>query len=82
MSALFNENEFYEKTGGEYVETKLRAILWTKYDFQKINSRPKEYGRYFVMRKDGKVHWEVWNGTSWAYNEKSILWWAKLELPT
>lgn len=58
-----------------------KIITWIKYDFQDIESRPKKYGRYFVQRKDGKVHWEVWNGTSWAYNENSISWWAKIESP-
>ncbi len=31
-----------------------------------------EYGKYLVIRKDGKIHFEVYNGTGWAYNEKVI----------
>lgn len=31
-----------------------------------------EYGKYLVVRKDGKVHFEIYNGTGWAYNENSI----------
>ena len=81
MSKLFDLKQFMESTGGTYIEQVHKYITWTKYDFNKIESRPKEYGRYFVMRKDGKIHWEVWNSTSWAYNEKSIKWWAKIELP-
>jgi len=81
MNNLFNEKEFMEITGGEYIETSLNHILWTKYDFYKKASRPPDYGRYFIMRKDGKVHWEVFNGTSFAYNDNSIIWWAKIELP-
>jgi len=32
-----------------------------------------EYGRYLVMRKDGKMHLETFNGTGWAYNNNSII---------
>ena len=31
-----------------------------------------EVGRYIVVRKDGKVHLEKFNGSSWAYNNNSI----------
>jgi hypothetical protein len=31
-----------------------------------------EYGRYLVVRKDGKTHLETFNGTGWAYNNNSI----------
>jgi hypothetical protein len=31
-----------------------------------------EYGRYLVVRKDGKTHLETFNGTGWAYNHNSI----------
>lgn len=31
-----------------------------------------EYGRYLVIRKDGKTHLEVFNGSGWAYNHKVI----------
>lgn len=39
---------------------------------------PEEYGRYFVCRKDGKVHWEVWNGGGWAYNNSVITHWMHI----
>ena len=32
-----------------------------------------EYGRYLVVRKDGKIHLEVFNGTGWAYNNNVIV---------
>jgi hypothetical protein len=32
-----------------------------------------EYGRYLVVRKDGKKHLETFNGTGWAYNNDSII---------
>lgn len=41
-----------------------------KYNF--VLNRPPGYGKYLVVRKDGKTHFEVWNGTGWAYNEKVI----------
>jgi len=31
-----------------------------------------EYGRYLVVRKDGKTHLETFNGTGWAYNNNAI----------
>ena len=31
-----------------------------------------DYGTYLVIRKDGKCHKEVWNGTGWAYNHTAI----------
>ena len=31
-----------------------------------------EYGKYLAVRKDGKIHFEVFNGIGWAYNENSI----------
>lgn len=32
-----------------------------------------EYGRYLVVRKDGKTHLETFNNTGWAYNNNSIV---------
>jgi len=48
------------------------ASNWVAYDWNDISSRPPKYGKYFVHRKDGKVHLETWNGSGWAYNEKVI----------
>lgn len=31
-----------------------------------------EVGRYIVVRKDGNVHFEKFNGSGWAYNNNSI----------
>lgn len=31
-----------------------------------------EYGKYLVVREDGKIHFEIYNGTGWAYNHKVI----------
>ena len=54
---------------------------WVDYDFDNIETRPPKYGKYFIMRKDGKVHWETWNGSGWAYNENAIIKWKKIDIP-
>ena len=54
---------------------------WVAYDWHKHETRPKAYGKYFVHRKDGKVHWETWNGSGWAYNETVITHWQEIEPP-
>lgn len=54
---------------------------WIKYNWENPLSHPPAYGSYFVHRKDGKVHWETWNGAGWAYNEKVITHWAKITSP-
>ena len=51
------------------------------YSWENPFSHPPAYGNYFVHRKDGKVHWEIWNGSGWAYNEKVITYWAKITTP-
>lgn len=54
---------------------------WIPYDFNKPETRPTEYGKYFVIRMDGKIHLETWNGSGWAYNEKVITHWHKVNPP-
>jgi len=54
---------------------------WTAYDWNDRSSRPTEYGKYFICRKDGKVHWETWNGTGFAYNNNVITHWMKIVKP-
>ncbi len=46
-----------------------------------VDNPPTEYGRYEVCRKDGKMHYETWNGRGWAYNGKSIVFWRHIMLP-
>ena len=55
--------------------------IWIKYSWENPISHPPAYGNYFVHRKDGKVHWEIWNGAGWAYNEKTITHWTKITNP-
>ena len=42
------------------------------YTPQLYTGQKLEYGKYLVVRKDGKIHFEVYNGTGWAYNGKVI----------
>lgn len=51
---------------------------WMKYDAANPETYPTKYGKYFVCRKDGKVHWETWNGTTWAYNGSVITYWKEV----
>lgn len=51
---------------------------WIKFDWDKKETRPTEYGKYLIRRKDGKVHWETWNGSGWAYNHNEIRYWLKI----
>ena len=57
------------------------VIDWVAFDFMQIDTRPKEYGRYLICRKDGKIHWETWNGSGWAYNHNEIRFWAVITSP-
>jgi hypothetical protein len=55
---------------------------WVAFDFNKIETRPTKYGKYLICRKDGKIHWETWNGSGWAYNHNEIRYWAAILTPT
>lgn len=35
------------------------AISWVAFDWNKIETRPTECGKYLICRKDGKIHWET-----------------------
>ena len=37
-----------------------------------ITGQKLETGQYLVVRKDGKTHLEMYNGTGFAYNDKVI----------
>lgn len=50
-----------------------RRDKWISYDWNNLESRPKEYGRYEVYRKGAlKQHYETWNGSGWASNNGDI----------
>jgi hypothetical protein len=54
---------------------------WVAFDWYKIETRPTKYGKYLICRKDGKIHWETWNGNGWAYNHNEIRYWAVIISP-
>ena len=56
-------------------------INWVAFDFYKLETRPPKYGKYLITRKDGKIHWETWNGSGWAYNHNEIRYWAEIKPP-
>lgn len=57
------------------------TISWVAFDWMKIETRPNKYGKYLITRKDGKIHWETWNGSGWAYNHNEIRYWAEIKPP-
>lgn len=57
------------------------VINWVVFDWMKIETRPTKYGKYLITRKDGKIHWETWNGSGWAYNHNEIRYWAEIKPP-
>lgn len=75
VSITFTGDELYEFS--EFILKK----EWTKYNPMDQATHPKEYAKYFVCRKDGKMHWETWNGTTWAYNGSEIIYWKKVNPP-
>jgi hypothetical protein len=54
---------------------------WSKFNKLDITTYPPEYGKYLIQRKDGKIHWETWNGSGWAYNGNEIRYWAVIIKP-
>ncbi len=59
-----------------------QAGNWIAYDWNKPETRPKKYDKYFVHRKDGKIHWETWNGSGWAYNGNVITHYQEIKPPS
>ena len=59
----------------------LQPITWVKFDFLDLTTRPPQPDKYLICRKDGKIHWETWNGNGWAYNHNEIRYWAKIVKP-
>lgn len=43
------------------------------YPLKYPENKPVFARKYLVVRKDGKTHFEMWNGTGWAYNGNCIL---------
>jgi hypothetical protein len=55
--------------------------FWQPYSWQDTSSHPLICYKYLVCKKDGKIHWETWNGNGWAYNQKEIRYWAEILKP-
>jgi len=75
------ESQFIHNNEKNRMECKCAVSGWVSYDWNKIETRPTKYGKYFVHRKDGKTHWETWNGSGWAYNGNVITFWMELLPP-
>lgn len=56
----------------------IHEIIWSKpatlkpVKYDRNDKKNIQYGRYLVIRKDGKTHLEAFNGTGFAYNDNSI----------
>jgi hypothetical protein len=82
--ANYEIQKLFDKAIKEAVTEALRihdVSCWMAFDWNKIETRPTEYGKYLICRKDGKIHWETWNGSGWAYNHNEIIFWAVIVPP-
>ncbi len=80
MLGWIENNEPIENTADKLLDL-FAVINWVAFDFYKLETRPPKYGKYLITRKDGKIHWETWNGSGWAYNENVITHWHEVEPP-
>lgn len=54
---------------------------WVAFDWNIKETHPPKYDKYLICRKDGKIHWETWNGSGWAYNHNEIKFYAIIAPP-
>jgi hypothetical protein len=80
MLGWIEHNEPIETTADKLLDL-FAVINWVAFDWNKIETRPTAYGKYLICRKDGKIHWETWNGSGWAYNNNEIRFWAVIVPP-
>ena len=80
MLGWIENNEPIENTADKLLDL-FAVINWVAFDFYKLETRPPKYGKYLITRKDGKIHWETWNGSGWAYNHNEIRYWAEIKPP-
>lgn len=67
-----------------FVEFSRLCVEESKYsEWHSVKERkPTEYGVYEVYRAGAKKqHYEVWNNTGWAYNNKDITHWRDIKAP-
>lgn len=60
---------------------KVALSEWIDFDVNDRKTWPGACRKYLICRKDGKIHWETWNGTGWAYNHNEIRHWAEITSP-
>lgn len=86
VSWLEKKVKAYQRLDGTYAiaandNNQTAVSNWIKFDRNEKSTWPDKYGTYFVCRKDGKVHWETWNNSGWAYNHNVIVYWAYIHVP-
>lgn len=92
----YNEKPHWYKTGRayHYFDDELQEIderrivretepTETQEHWISVNDKqPTDYGRYMIFRRDaGKVHFETWNTSGWAYNHNQITHWMRIPEP-
>lgn len=63
-------------------ETFLNMVLgnWVAFINNTPKTWPSKYGRHLVWTSDEKAQWELWNGTTWAYNHNDIKYYCEIIL--
>ena len=74
-------NDWYENNVVKKSNDIQPVINWQACDFMTGEGMPMEYGKYLICRKDGKIHWETYNGSGWSYNGNVIRYWAIITEP-
>ena len=65
------------------VLTESAPTNWQIYNFNDIETRPKEYGRYEVYRENcNKQHYDLWMSNGWASNNNDITHYRVIKPPT
>lgn len=54
------------------LEKEIGVSTVDSFKLHEYTNQKLEYGKYIVVRKDGKKHIETYNNTGWAYNNDSI----------
>ena len=73
---LFDYNDLMEFA--EDFHTHQKNSEWKPYP----KERPADYGKYEVYRAGcDKQHYETWNNTGWAYNNRDITHWRPIVKP-
>lgn len=78
-AALFNGRKIGRERAKQILQNRIKTLekgigISTVNEFKRheYTNQKLEYGKYIVVRKDGKKHLETYNNTGWAYNHDSI----------